>query len=322
MRDVSDEKLQKILYRISHEQKTINTEYKFCTDFEKSNFHNYPLIKITATKYLLCDKSWCAPAYYESIAALTRQLYTGADRKIGLALEQFIYSIFNSKKIHFSYGNYVKPLAGQCDMLIEGENAIVLIEIKKKALTRKSKSGIDTSIFIDLTSSLLEAQVQNGRTEILLRKNGFIELEDPSGNIHRIDLKGRAIERIALSHLDFGSFQDRSVINGFLKNLINTRVLPISNGDPKIVEGFNKLEKERIEWEKQFTELSALDPNFDHFPFFNCWYLSIQQLMLILNYSSDNESFIKALLSTKHVTLSSLNFYYEFYLANFRNRKP
>jgi hypothetical protein len=167
---------------------------------------------------------------------------------------------------------------------------------------------------VDLAASLLDAQIQSGRTEILLRRQGYIELIDPKlGTARRIELKGRTIERLALSQMDYGSFQDRTVINGLLSFLINTRLSLRSNTDASMVRKFAEIEKKSEVWDQQAFELQTLDPAFEHFPFYGCWFLSLWQFMLILEYSFDSESFYEAFRSIKSVSLGSSNFYFEFY---------
>jgi len=97
--------------------------------------------------------------------------------------------------------------------------------LKKKPLTRRAQAGSDVHILLDIANSLLDAQVQSGWHEARLRIHGYLDLTSPKGTA-RLELKGRSVERIALSLLQFGSFQDRMLLKQFLEaSMTVTRVL-------------------------------------------------------------------------------------------------
>jgi len=312
---LSEETILLILSCLSHSPEATNSQFKEMSEYRFIDFGFKPLIKISDTKYLLCDKSWCAIGFYEAIATLVREQVPAnnqSNNQIGLAIEKFVYKKLTEKGISFFNGNYVDGInpAGEVDVLIESSDCIDLIEIKKKPLTRLSRSGNDINLIVDLAQSLFDAQIQAGRTEILLRKNGRISLED-DGNEKTIQLKNKRIERIALTQWDFGSFQDRMVINKILTILDSSEIKLIDDNSPD-ANSITKIREKQLKWKAQAEELSTIDSSFDEFPYFNCWFLSLPQLLLILRYSKDNESFHKAVSSTKHVTVSANNFYIDF----------
>jgi hypothetical protein len=316
LKDLDIEKLTSILAHLSHLPNQINQEFMFTEHYDKCTFGSKPLVALTPTKFLLCDKSWCATAFYEVLATLVRALDTKdneSNKKIGPALEQFVYRKFKEKGIKVLHGDYAAGSAvkGEAYGLVETGNAIVLFEIKKKVLTRRAKTGSAVALIIDLAGSLLEAQVQAGRTELLLRKNGFIDLVNAGGTT-RTEFNAREIERVAVTQWDFGSFQDRSIINNILSILIGTEYTLVNEDSKSDADGFKTMQKLRKEHEAQAMQLQKLDPRFDHYPYFSCWFLSVPQLLVLLRYSNNNEEFYEALRATKGVTMSSMNFYFEF----------
>ena len=58
----------------------------------------------------------------------------------------------------------------ECDVVIEDENNIVFIEIKKKALTSASRAGDDIKLIIDLSNSILDAHLQTGQHELFPKR--------------------------------------------------------------------------------------------------------------------------------------------------------
>jgi hypothetical protein len=320
---IDTEVITNILTELSHQQGTINPNYVLTEHYDQINFGQRPLIQLGHTKFLLCDKSWCATAFYEALAAMIRTFDSNKNEsniQIGYALEEFVRSRFREKGITYHHGNYADPGAakGEADGIIETEKAIVLLEIKKKVLTRRSKAGSTVSLVIDLAGSLLEAQVQAGRTEILLREQGYITLESQT-ILSKILFNGREIERVTLSQWDFGSFQDRGIVNNFLTILANHEYTLLKEDNESDVAAFKKMQKLRKEHETQAVKLHKLDPRFDHYPFFSTWFLSVPQILTILKYANNNEEFYKVLSSTKGVTMSSMNFYFEFLYSYIRS---
>jgi hypothetical protein len=51
-------------------------------------------------------------------------------------------------------------------------------------------------------------------------------------------------------------------------------------------------------------------------PFFNCNFLSLQQLLTIIKDSNTKEDFINKVNSTRHLTMGTCNFYYEYNYVN------
>ncbi len=314
---IPEERIQSILDYLSHDSEVVNKDYKYLNDYQALDFGFKPLVKIKAHSYILADRSWCAQAFFEAFSACCREVDRGCDNKIGLAAERYLTDKCLNAGINLIQGDYARPDGkktgeGEADGIIESSKMIITLESKKKSLTRRARGGSDVALLIDLAGSLLAAHVQSGKTEIKLRRNGHLYLVN-NGNINRIDLNDREIDRIAMSVLDFGSFQDRMIINGLLTNLANASYHVIDKANTEDVEKFAKLEAKRSEWEQQSKDLKLLDPDFDKAPFFNCWFLSLSQLLMIIRYCKTNEDFASALKATRNITFGVGNFYYDFY---------
>lgn len=298
--------LKKILNSLSLDSDKVNKN--FIHPLDKCNLFFKPLIK-NKDKYILLNKSWNSPSFYESLASELRSKRPWKhldDVIIGPSLEQFIKSELTRNKIIFKSGSYkIGSISGECDVIIESKSTIIFIEIKKKSLTRASQSGDDVELILDLSKSLLDSQLQIGQHETLLRKEGNIEFEDGS----RLYLKDREIERITLTMLDYGGFQDRSVINQILKVMLS---VDFSVGIPKYESDFKKLKIKTDKLKKQSEKLAIYDESFDKYPFFNCWFLSLPQLLILIDDSTDTESFVNQLKKVKHIRFMSLDFYFEY----------
>jgi len=317
LRDIDKQEIKRVLDLMSHFS-TPNSSYLLPSDFTEVDFQFNPLIKLGDTKYILMDKSWCSPSLFESLATEFRLAKVkNFDSNIGYALEGLIYNRLQSHNITYCHGNYtVDSIDGECDLLVETNEAIILVEFKKKVLTRKAKSGIDIDILIDLSDSILSSQLQAGRTELALREKGEITLTDLKTNDSKtVYWKNRTIERISLTQLDFGGFHDRTIINQFFNALL-THSYGTYSEEERIIKKFDSLKEKQQIWGEQYTKLKTLDKGFDHFPFFNCSFLNLGQLLEIINLSTDNDSFYERLKSNKFVTFGTLDFYKEFELKN------
>jgi len=308
--------IQKILFAMSQESAEVNKDYRYPQNYDKCDIGFKPLIKFSATKFCMPDQYWAAPAFYETLAAIARVVEPQqdvADSSVGTAMENMIKGKLAEKKISFASGYYfIGKERNECDLVIETEKVIIIIEIKKKTLRRISRTGRDAYLLVDLASSLLNAQIQAGKMELLLRKQGYVDIDDGTGK-KRVEFRDKTIERIALTLNDFGRFQDRVVINDLLTILAGSKINLLANNDPKLAADFQKMQKKLDVWAKQAVELKSIDPGFDDAPFFDCWFLSYNQLLALLKYAGDNEEFYTALRSTKHITMGSSNFYFEFY---------
>ena len=315
---VDTSKIQTILDLLSH-QSDVNKKYNLPSDYTSIDFWKNPLMKLGATKFLLMNKSWCAPNYFEAISSHLRTYFKSLkkdlDNELGKQLEIYLQHKLTTKGITFATGDYdVDGLHGECDFLIESEKAIILIEFKKKVLTGKAKSGVDTDILIDLSKSILDAQIQAGRTEIILREKGNITLTAKDGNTQIVNLNDRHIERVALTQLEFGGFHDRSVFQHLLIALL-THSFGTHSTDTRSIEKFEKLKDKQAKWVEQYNKLCAIDTDYPKHPFFNCWFMSLPQLLEVINLSSDSNSFYEILRKTKHISLNTLDWYREFDIA-------
>lgn len=318
LKQIDPSNILTILDLLSHHS-DVNKKYNLPSDYTSIDFWKKPLIKLGATKFLLMNKSWSAPNYFEAIASALRDnfksLKRDLDNELGEQLEIYLQHKLTAKGITFTTGDYdVDGLHGECDLLIESEKAIILIEFKKKVLTGKAKSGVDTDLLIDLSKSIIDAQFQAGRTEIILREKGNITLAAKERSTQTVFLNDRQIDRVALTQLEFGGFHDKSIFKHLLKALL-THTFGTHLTDRKTLEKFEELNEKQAKWVDQYNKLCEIDTDYPKHPFFNCLFMSLPQLLEVIKLSSDNNAFCENLSKTKYVTLNTLDWYREFDIA-------
>jgi len=271
------------------------------------DFFLRPLIRSSGRRYILLDRSVCAPACVEALLTQLRAEIKDLDERIGSSIENFLKSEFASHGICAKGGDYDSGgKHGECDLALETVDTIIFAEIKKKPLTRKAKAGSDAHILLDLAGSLLAAQAQAGWHEVRLRKEGHLQLES-EGTLSRIDLNEREVERVAVTLLDFGSFQDRILLQQFLEGTLNATFTP---SDANLKKAFRQVNEALAEIREQVIELRAGGGDFRQ-PFFHCWFLSVPQLLILLDNVTDSASFKSALWSCRHIATGSSDLYFD-----------
>jgi hypothetical protein len=276
-----------------------------------ADFAQRPLLRYTEKSFMLMDRSACAAAFIESIFSRIRNRNKNFDRKLGTKIERFVRDVLLQHNIPSCGGVYrTGAEEGECDVVVETNDVIIFIEIKKKPLTRRARAGSDFNLVLDLAQSLLDAQVQAGNHEIRLQCNGFLDLNE-NGQVHRIELKGRSVERIALSFSDFGSFHDRL----FLEKILNALV-QINFGTPyaqykKNFEAINEL----ISILRKQNEVLYPADGVQRRPYFNCWFFSLPQLLVLLDKVDGPEAFRGTLWATRNIATGSGDLYFDMHHA-------
>lgn len=277
----------------------------------KSAGHDFflrPLIRSSGRRFLLLDRSVCAPACLEALLTPLRSETKALDEKIGLAVEEFLKTEFASHGIHISGGDYdTGGKHGECDLVVETAETVIFAEVKKKTLTRRAKAGSDAHLLLDLAGSLLAAQAQAGWHEVRLRQDGHLDLKR-DGSITRLEIQGRAVERVAVSLFDFGSFQDRILLKQFLEATMNVEFTPsVAN----LNKAFDEINKSLVEIREQLLELHPGVTQLNQ-PFFHCWFISVPQLLVLLDGVTDSAGFKTALWSCRHIATGSSDLYFDY----------
>lgn len=299
--------IDKLLDVYSHKAASVNSNFQIPEDISKVSYENYfyhkPLIKLDKDKYLLVNSSICAPAFYEAITAEVRnKVDNKINDKLGIKIEDFIKRLLDNKNIKFKHGDY-KNTDDEIDIVVETSGSLIFFEIKAKPLTRRSRCDNDLNLFLDLSESLLASQIQANKHEIFLRKNNFIQLKNDC-----VHWKNREIAKVSITLLDFGGFQDRTFIFQFLQCTLRVQLESTNS----INQGkIKKLNKKIDQFQQQFNELIELDTKKANNPFYNCWFLSLPQLLIILDNVNSSDDLKRELWITRSMSTSSMDFYQE-----------
>lgn len=303
----------------------LNKGFRTPLDGEKENAVNKPLIKVNGKIYALPATigSW---GWFEALMTVVRNQekednQKDIDKEVGELIEVYIKEKLDDKLIKHCSGTYSSSVKGEADLVVEGTNGIMLFEIKKKSLTRKAKSGNEFKIVADLLGSLIDSQAQCFRTSHLMIKDGYVDLDDGNGNMIRVEKQSRTAECISVCLGSFGPLQDRILIKSIMDEMCNNLLTAEYEGtDKQIIRGVKKYNKDVQKWMPFLNEERANGDSKTN-PFFNSWFLDLEQLMLIIKDSNSNDELLARLIETKNVTTGSYNFYRERRMVRMINGK-
>lgn len=347
---------------IEIKENKVNDGFLLPADYLKFNLLDKPVISCK-DYWLIPPKSIMGFSWYEAILSNLRSTNKTVDNEVGTIMERFIQHKFSSIGMsiysgEYSYNTPSGKKTGECDHLIKTSKSIVLIEDKRKAVTRDAKSGNPDNILQDLMFSLVASQYQCLRTSSCLLNDGKVELRKGK-DITVVECNQQNFDHISLDLFDFGPISSRVFIDRILEKILRSKyaikdnaVLSKTERDVaekniekcnKLVEGLQKAveihyhnhrqaEIKRInekfgdpvpqnkESEKE-KALQNIDKSFR--PFFNSWFMSLEQLVFLINQSSDSDSFMKNLHSIKCVTTCTGEFYNEWaIMKQFNKNEP
>lgn len=288
-------------------QEAPNKEFLSPTDWDKVDATFKPFIDIGGKSFFGMNAGWVALATIEAILNYFREHLKNFDGRLGLVIETFVKAEAGKKGLTVFSGEYVAydQNDAEIDVAADLTDLIPFMEIKKKPLTRLSKSGIDDALLVDLSKSLLDSQIQILRHELTLRKKGSINSKTGA----TLNWNDREFERISVCLFDYGGLQDRTIIRQLMSLFYRSQ---FSHPDPKMNTKMQDLNVKTTKLGDLYDEWLQETGGSPNIHFFNCWFLSVPQILLLLDGVSTDREFKDNLLRTKHMTMKTLDFYYEY----------
>ncbi|CNH17441.1 Uncharacterised protein [Yersinia intermedia] len=288
----------------------INSDLRFPPASTDIDYFFKPVMKM-AGKYKTYPKSIASLACLNTVCHFISYpngiWKNNIDSKLGYAIENFLRSEFVKKGIKIAHGERVDgDVDLEVDLLCETNDEIYIFEMKKKGLTRQAQSGDEGNILKDLADSVLASHCQAMRIENVLKNCESLHLVY-DGVKRSINLNGRRVLRISVSLPDFGALQDKIILQKILATAVRNN---ISSHDSTADE---KLKNWRIyseELKKLALENGELEP--DRMPFHNSLFMSIPQILMVLDKSDNADEFFKYLKMFISATTGSRDVYTEF----------
>jgi hypothetical protein len=259
-----------------------------------------PLITFANDEYVLLDRYISGPAFYEAAAHAYRQvLGKRFDDLMGKeGLEEAVRTTLRSHGLNVTHGKYCGPNQSECDAVVETPGFVILIEAKKKGLTRRTLAGDPLTTLFDFSESLLAAHAQLAQHELALLKTGKLDFYHGQ----RVSLDGRSIQRVAITLLDLGSLSDKVIVGNLIEALRGTKLrddLTLTGHQLKSKVAFEKCTSKLLE---SFSEIVAAHPNYEIINKFGIRSFSLSQLLELLKDVKNSIQFEANLTVDSHIS--------------------
>lgn len=255
-----------------------NSKYESPSDAFNSDTRQCALVRASDDRLWIPGKILLAPAFYERLFSTRSAHSTEMSGAFGIAFESYLRSRMTALGINCLHGNILQKKgvrAGDADLIIETEEVIGLLELKKKGISRITNSGNDLSLILDLTQGFIHGVHQLARHEIALIKTGEIRFED--GKI--LKLNNRRIFKVVISLGDHGGLHDSTVVRNMLESLAGASIstkIPTTPSQIECIDNANSLFKKLGD---QFFEFRKIRPSgsnidlFDNLAFHNIFFI-------------------------------------------------
>lgn len=273
-----------------------------------------PLL-FSSGKYFIMPSSMCS---FSVTNAILHQISNPSgvynnyiDSKLGYEIESLLNDAFASKGIDTTSGEFFfdqnKDTTGESDLIVETSSQIFIFEIKKKSLTNAALFGQDYEILSSLAKSVLHSQIQAMKIEYLLRLNGEIEIKGKT-KTKTIKLNNRQINRVSVSLNDFGSLQDIITLQSTLKSCVASVITSTVKSVDKTLSKWREYVKEINNYAVLIEQLQTTPQPY----FFNSTFMSISQILTLLNDCKNAEDFLNEISRGSRTILSKRDFYLEY----------
>lgn len=322
---LQDKKRQaEILKMISFEMGDINVNYEKPVEYNKVNYNDRPFVILKNGDVILYPTTIGMWGWYEMLLSLLRAADGQIDNKVGLMLEDLMHSKLHKKGIATKTGRYVvDKIEGEADVVIETLDKILLIEMKKKTMTRAARQGHIYQIVLDFAGSLLYSQEQCVRTDTLLRRRGCIDLLKKKKVVDTLEWLGRESDKITLTLSDYGTLQDRAVLRNVLEELLKYRYTVEEKeirafvSDPKkqelTLKGYKTLAGKQDDMIAYLTELKQQhDSSQTWNPFFNSFFFNLEQMFFMVGLANNLDELYDMIDAHRTPVMGTFDFWQEF----------
>lgn len=310
---LSRHEVEKAMRLLAHQPCAANKDFSY-PPFNENIDSNFKPSFFVGAKYYLLPRCLTAVgainALLNMISRPNGKFDSNLDNALGVVFERYIRRMLQEKGVENATGNFLATDggdSGECDIVVQGDNKIFLIEVKKKALTRRAMSGIDYELLNDISDSLLHSHAQAMKAECQLQRTAGLNLKGPEGRDASIKLQGREIERVSLSLYDFGSLQDRATLQVVLKLAVGIR---FKSEHPDAESAIKKWHEHIEDIYRYGLELGEFSSG-TKMPFSNSSFMSLPQLLTMLEGCKSVSEFESFMTEGKYVVRGTRDFYAE-----------
>ncbi|SFV03574.1 hypothetical protein SAMN05216350_1174 [Polaromonas sp. YR568] len=236
------------------------------------------------------------------------------DKVLGPLFESFVREKLKEHGVNVIHGDYNEAgsQSSECDALVETNDAIMILELKTKMLTRRGRGADGVVTLADLSQAIVRPQAQAMERHAVLQERGSMTLRSKDGkSVTKVQLGPREVLRVSITRGDLGSLHDRAFLQHFLRaGCVST----FQATDPKRQADLDDFHKYFKKFDAAALRAGERDLS-KVFPFERSWSLSVFQLLLLLERTTDSESFSRELQRNRRVFTPMRDFYTEYEFA-------
>ncbi|MBP2657044.1 MAG: hypothetical protein H6Q69_76 [Firmicutes bacterium] len=296
------------LYFEPHQMEHIDldSKYLFCSSRNKNKEIYFPLLPLSSF------------GLFEELADIAKY-----DSRIGFNFESFIRTWFERNfKCSVYSGKYILDnVVYETDGILIQDKDVIILECKRKSLTRKARAGHVGKLLVDLSQAFLDSALQAYRCEAAIRLEKCFKLYPPEASNKEI-LKGticsnHAIKipeapqfyRLSLTPYNFGIVSEAVICHNILGMCLKYR---FDSPESDIRESLQKItttmKKINDIWDRIKDNYVHGDSDYFHNVVFNTILLSFNTLYFLTSLELSEKPPLNRIRNYLHVQSSSYNY--------------
>lgn len=303
--------LTRILSHLSQHNQSINNEFEQI--LTPSNLFDRPLVLLDKDLYFLISPHFCGYSFIKVMdSILKRENVPALNRRLGEILEVYVKKKLEEKSFKYQSGHYsidTPKTKGECDIVLETQDKIIFLEVKKSGLPDSFESGDDVDTLKSLGEGMVHAQKQILKHRVFLHKNGFIKLYEEQDILspHTVlDWNNRRLISISLCLPEYGFLTNKSISSALLESLM---FATYHAKDPEQEDKLSKLNKLSEQMVSIAQDLNEEDRKDVRSIYFDTLFRSLQQFLYSLKLSKNIDELIDYLTDEIYVVYGNLDFY-------------
>ena len=289
---ISSYKLDQILQDVAYNADLINADFSYYLD--ATNSWRKPLVRLDTDTYFCLDGRMEGYAFYEAMYQIIFAKHgTVFSKYQGERLEEMVYQMFREKHFPYITGQYLPDgdlPERNCDMILEGTERVMFVEIKKCPLPGSYEQADDVDVLKALGEGMLYAQEQILWHKLRLKEKGALVLYDKAGNHLQNYTPGKKkVLAMSICMPEYDFLTDRMMTETFLESTLRVTYHAI---DPSREKVLNRLNKRAANIQMVTARLFTGEKYTTRDVFFDSMFRSLQQVWTMLRMCDSLDMFL------------------------------
>ena len=300
--------INEFLAHFSQGYQHVNSE--FTSSLAPTTTGECPLIDLGDGRYYLLSSHFSGYGFCEKMYSVLKVELVNKgillDRVLGRDIELLVRKMLDTHSVEYKHGKYtVGNTVEESDLVIETNDKILFIELKKRPLPDEFEQGKDVYVYGALGAGMLDAQVQAFKHRKNLEQQGKLTLTDNESS-YEVTWDGRTINAISMCLPEYSFFTIKTLAQRLTESLLFASYEAFDPNESKKLNKLNRVASQFRTLVEEYADGRSLDVRQ---LLFHVSFKSLQQLWVALKLSSTKEELVDLLLSDHHMALASYDFY-------------